>query len=137
MSICSGNIFSPSEKSGLISGQPVWENWVFSLLAARRFYFWLNYSGKHLLLNIWVCGHLVLNILGQFYRNNFSFLYFLKTFLFSFAMFFLLVIWVFILILGLFYTFLTFWVSFHRYTPFGGYGGPEKDQILLALSGLF
>ena len=52
-------------------------------------------------------------------------------------MFFLLAIWVFILILGLFYTFLTFWVSFHRHTPFGGYGGPEKDQVLLAPLGLF
>ena len=83
MSICSGNIFSTSKKSRLISGQSMWENWVFPPLAARRFYFWLNYSGKHLRLNIWVCGHLVLNILGQFYQNNSSFLYFLKTFLFS------------------------------------------------------
>ena len=47
-------------------------------------------------------------------------------------MFFLLAIWVFILILGLFYTFLIFWDSFHRYIPFGGYGGPEKDQVFVS-----
>ena len=52
-------------------------------------------------------------------------------------MFFLLAIWVFILILGLFYTFSIFRDSFHRYTPFGGCGGPEKDQVLLAPLGLF
>ena len=46
--------------------------------------------------------------------------------------FFLLVIWVFILILGLFYTFLIFWDSFHRYTPFGRCGGPKKDQIFIS-----
>ena len=45
-------------------------------------------------------------------------------------MFFLLVIWDFICILGLFCTLLLCWDSFHRYTPFGGYGGPEKDQVL-------
>ena len=45
-------------------------------------------------------------------------------------MFFLLAIWDFIFILGLFCTFfLIFWDSFHRYTPFGRCGGPEKDQV--------
>ena len=44
-------------------------------------------------------------------------------------MFFLLAIWDFIFILGLFYTFLIFWIAFHRYTTFGRCGGPEKDQV--------
>ena len=47
-----------------------------------------------------------------------------------FAMFFLLAIWDFIFILGLFYTFFfDILDSFHRYTTFGRCGGTEKDQV--------
>ena len=54
-------------------------------------------------------------------------------------MFFLLAIWVFILTLGLFYIFFFqhFEIAFIGIHPFGGYGDPEKDQVLLALLGLF
>ena len=45
-------------------------------------------------------------------------------------MFFLLAIRDFIFILGQFYTFLIFWIAFHRYTTFGRCGGPKKDQVL-------
>ena len=44
-------------------------------------------------------------------------------------MFFLLAIWDFIFMLGLFYTFLIFWIAFHRYTTFERFGGPKKDQV--------
>ena len=44
-------------------------------------------------------------------------------------MFFLLAIRDFIFMLGLFYTFLIFWIAFHRYTTFERFGGPKKDQV--------
>ena len=82
MSVCSGNIFGLSQKERVNFRSSSVRKLSFPALVASRFYFRLNYSGRHLRLHFSL-GKLFAQHAEPILHKRFRYFHFPQTFLFS------------------------------------------------------